>query len=219
MEVDADLANITIKTADVEHIKATLEDGYERYYEAEVEEEVLHISYDVKGRTFKQGPKIIIEIPAQMSLEAIDIDTDLGEVVLLELMQPIQELEIDADMGNIRVEDCNIQGKATMTAALGNIVIHNSHFKRVDASADMGNIEFSGSVEEEILAQADMGNIEVEVDGEEEDYNLQLSADMGTVEYEGQNQGKSFELYHSKATAYIILNCDMGNVELTFEGE
>lgn len=217
LEVDVDLANITIKAADVDHIKATLKEGYMSYYEAGVDGDTLQIEYDVAGHSFKQGPEIIIEIPELMPLEHIYIDTDLGEVTLLELTQPIQKLEINADMGNIRLEDCNMQGMGTLTAALGNIVVEDSQFEKIDMSADMGNVIFTGTITNEIVAQADMGNIEVKLDGKAEDYNIQLSADMGNVEFEEQKKGNSFESYHTAATDYIILNCDMGNVELSFD--
>lgn len=217
VEVDADLANVTIKTTDVVHIKVTLKEGYKKYYKAETNGDVLHISYDVQGHSFKQGPKILIEIPEEMVLDGIYIDTDLGEVTLSKLAYPLQELEINSDLGNIRVEDCTVQESATIAAALGNIVIEDSHFRKIDMSADMGNIELSGTIEDEITAQADMGNIEVDVDGKAENYNIQLSSDMGNVEFEGHKHGNSFESCHEAVNAYIVLNCDMGNVELKFD--
>lgn len=220
LELDVDLANITIESADVNQIRATLKEGYTRYYEVDVDGDTLHISYDVAGHSFKQGPKIVVEVPKQMALENIYIDTDLGEVSLLDLEQPMQVLEINSDLGNILVEDCKVNGNCTLTAAMGNIVIDNSCFKKIDMSAGMGNIEFSGTVEGDITAQADMGNIEVELDGKEEDYNIELGADMGEVKYKGQKQsgmGGSFTYYQENAIGDIVLKCDMGNVELEFE--
>ncbi len=220
LNVDADLANISIKNTDAAHVKVSLEEGYTKYYEAKVSGDTLYVNYDVAGHSFKQGPKIVIELPKDMQLESIYIDTDLGEVNLLEVKQSIGTLEIISDLGNIRVEDCKVDGNCTLNAALGNIVVDDACFRRIDMNADMGNIEFSGKVEGDITAQADMGNIEVELDGKESDYNIDLSSDMGDVKYKGQKQsgmGGSFTYYQEDAIGDIVLNCDMGNVELEFD--
>ena len=220
LEVDADLANITIKTTDTAQIIVSLEEGYTKYFEAEVKGNALYVAYDVAGNTFKQGPKITIELPQETELDNVYIDTDLGEVKLLDIKQPMQKLEVNSDLGNIRIEDCNVSENCTVTAALGNIIIEDSTFRKIDLSADMGNIEFSGKVNEDITAQADMGNIEVELDGKEQDYNIELSADMGEVKYKGQKQngmGDSYTCYPENAIGDVILNCDMGNVELEFD--
>lgn len=220
LEVDVDLANITIKNTDAAYAKVSLEEGYTKYYEAKVNGDTLHVNYDVSGHNFKQGPKIVIELPKDMQLESIYIDTDLGEVILLEMKQKIGTLEVYSDLGNIRVEDCKVTGNCTMNAALGNIVVEDSDFRRIDMNADMGNIDFSGKVEGDITAQADMGNIDVELDGKESDYNIELGSDMGDVKYKGQKQngmGGSFTYYQENAIGDIVLNCDMGNVELEFD--
>lgn len=220
LEFDTDLANITIKNADVEQLTVTLEDGYVKYYDTSVNEDTLHISYDVAGHTFKQGPKITVEVPEEMILESIYVDNDLGDVRVIELEQPLVRLEIDAALGNVFIQGCKVREACTVTAALGNIVIEDSVFRKIDMSADMGNIEFSGTVEGDITAQADMGNIEVELEGKEEDYSIELEADMGEVTYEGQKQsgrGGSFSCHQENAVGNITLNCDMGNVELSFD--
>lgn len=220
LEMDTDLANITIKPANVAEITVSLEDGYLAYYDVKVSGNTMDVSYDVGGHTFKQGPKIIVEVPKQMSLEHIYIDTDLGEVKILNLEQPLQGLEINADLGNVIIEECKVNGTCTVTAALGNIEMEDSYFKKIDLGADMGNIEFSGTIEGDITAQADMGNIDVELEGKESDYNIELSTDMGEVTYKGQKQGGmggTITYYQENAIGDINLNCDMGDVELSFE--
>lgn len=219
LEIDTDLSNLTICNADVEHVRVSLNEGYIRYYEAEVSGDTLYISYDVDGHSFKQGPKILVEVPKHMTLKNISVDTDLGEIVIQELSEPLQGLCINSDLGNILVNDCKVSGNAEVTAAMGNITVKDACFENIELSADMGNVEFAGKVEGDITAQADMGNVEVELEGKKEDYNIELSADMGEVTWEGHKQSGmsgSVSLYQENACGDIILNCDMGNVELSF---
>ena len=220
LEMDVDLANITIKAGEGEHLTVSFEDGYLSYYDVQVNGNMLTVSYDVGTRSFKQGPKIVVEIPKQMPLEFICVSTDLGEVKIMNLEQNLLGMELDSDLGNIEVDNCKIDGKCTVFTALGNIDIDNSSFHNVELSADMGNVEFAGTVNGDMFAQVDMGNVEVTIDGEEENYNIELSADMGDVRYQGQKQsgmGGSITYYHENAIGDIILNCDMGNVELGFK--
>lgn len=221
LEIDTDLANITVKSSDVDEITVSLEDGYLNYYDVKIDGDMLHISYDVGAHTFKKGPKITVEVPEGVVLEHIYANTDLGEVRILNLRQPLVDLTINANLGNVKVEDCKVNGSGVITAALGNIEVDDSYFERLELSADTGNIEFSGSIEEDLGAQADMGNIDVELDGDVEDYNIELASDMGNVTFGGQKReggmGGEFTSYHTEATAYIFLNCDMGDVELSFD--
>jgi len=220
IEIDTDLANITIKATDTDHVKVHLEDGYKKYFEAEVKGNTLYVRYDVKGKSFKQGPKITVELPREMTPDKIHVDTDLGEVRLVGIRQPIEELRIKSALGNVRVEECEVKEKCTLIASLGNIHIEDSSFEKIDLDAAMGNIDFYGKVNGDLFAKAAMGNIEVEVDGREEDYNIELSTDMGDVKYKGQRQegmGGSYKCYTENPIGDIILDCDMGNVELEFE--
>lgn len=221
LEIDTDLANITVKSSDVDEITVSLEDGYLNYYDVKIDGDMLHISYDVGAHTFKQGPKITVEVPEGVVLEHIYANTDLGEVKILNLRQPLVDLTINANLGNVKVEDCKVNGSGVITAALGNIEVDDSYFERLELSADTGNIEFSGRIKEDLGAQADMGNIDVELDGDVEDYNFELTSDMGNVTFGGQKRegsmGGEYTAYHTDADAYIFLNCDMGDVELSFD--
>ena len=220
LEIDTDLANITIKTTDTTQVKVELQEGYKKYFEAEVKGGTLYVTYDVKGKSFKQGPKITVELPKEMTPENIRIDTDLGEVRLLGVKQPVENLEIKSALGNVRVEECEVKEKCVLIASLGNIHIEDSSFGEIDMDAAMGNIEFSGEADGDLFAKAAMGNIEVELDGREEDYNIEMSTGMGDVKYKGQRQegmGGSYQCYTENPIGDIILDCDMGNVELEFD--
>lgn len=219
IEVDTDLANITVKQTNDDKLKVSLYDGYTKYYSAKENGDTLSISYDVAGHTFKQGPKIIVELPKHMELEELYIDTDLGEAILQDIEESLRMIEVYSDLGNIRIEDCKIyeESSVIVKAALGNIEIEDSKFGEADLNAALGNVEFSGKVTGDMTVQADMGNIEVELDGKEKNYNIRMEADMGDVTYNNQKQGKSFSHNGEDAEVEIVLTCSMGNVELSFD--
>lgn len=220
IEITADLANLTIRRAGVEYVGVNMREGYAKFYEAKVKGDTLYVSYDVEGHSFKQGPKIIVEIPKDVELEYLSIDTDLGEVVLEKIAEPIQELDICASLGNIRIKDCELKGNSSVTAALGNIILEEVTVKNLELTANMGNVEFAGKVEGDLTVQADMGDIKVEVDGKEDDYNNELHTDMGKLVYNGKKlDGMNQHMCagHGETIGDIILNCDMGNVELSFD--
>lgn len=219
IEVDTDLGSITVKQTNDDKLKVSLYDGYTKYYSAKENGDTLSISYDVSGHTFKQGPKIIVELPKHMELEVLYVDTDLGEVILQDLEESLQMIEVYSDLGNVQIEDCKTHEVSTLivNAALGNIVIEDSKFKEADLNAALGNVEFSGKVTGDMTVQADMGNIEVELDGKEKDYNIRMEADMGDVIYNRVKQKGDFNLQQEEAGGDIVLSCDIGNVELEFE--
>ena len=219
IDIDADLASITIKETDTSQVKVNFKEGYKKYFEAEVKGDTLYVSYKVKNQNFKQGPKITIELPKNMAPEKIEINTELGEINVLGISQPIEELNIKSSLGDICLKECEVKKDCVLTASLGNIQVKNSVLGKTDIDAALGNIEFSGEVKSDLYAQAAMGNIEVEVDGREEDYNIELSTDMGDMTYnhqEYEGTGGSYKCYTENPIGSIILDCDMGNVELVF---
>jgi len=219
IEVDADLANITVKNANVENITVRLEEGYLKYYETTVVGDTLHVKYDMKGRNVKRGPKITIEVPEKLTLDKISVDLALGNINITELKQPIEQLEVHADLGDVRIEGCKVNSNCTIRDALGNIVIKDSDFKTIDMDADLGNVEFKGSIDGDMLVEANMGDIDVKIDGDEEDYGVDLRTDMGKILYKDMKQSgtnASFSYVLEDAVGTITLHCDMGDVELEF---
>ena len=118
-------------------------------------------------------------------------------------------------------EDAGEENEETILAELGSPENVAETIKRdlemVDMSAAMGNIDFSGKVKGDMTAQVDMGSIEVELEGNKEDYNIQLSTEVGNVKFDGKKQENSFDVYHGNAQFYVVLNCDMGDVELSYD--
>jgi len=219
IELDTDLASITVKQTNDDKLKVSLREGYTKYYNAKENGDTLSISYDVSGHTFKQGPKIIVELPEHMELKELYIDNDLGEVVLQDLEESLRMIEVYADLGNVRIEECKAykEGTLVVEAALGNIEVEDSKFGKVDLNANMGNVDFNGKVTGDITVQADMGNVEVELDGKEKDYNIRMKANMGDVIYNSEKQNGDFNLQQEDAIGEIVLTCAMGNVELEFD--
>ena len=190
-----------------------------KYYNVKENGDTLSVSYDVAGRTFKQGPKIIVELPKHMELEGLYVDTDLGEVILQDLEESLNVIEVYSDLGNIRIEDCKAHEASTLTvnAALGDVEIEDSKFGEADLNAALGNVDFSGKVTGNMTVQVNMGNIEVELDGKEKDYNIRMEAEMGEVIFNGRKQDDNYTVQQENAIGDIELKCDMGNIELDFE--
>ena len=201
IEMDLDIANVVVKSTDDEKLTVSMEDGYKKYYEEVHKNDTLKITYDVGGKTFKDGPDITIYVPSDWSLSDIVIDLDLGNVEIRELPQEIESVEIDVDMGNITVDNCVVSRKAVL-------------------DADMGAVNFSGELEGNLTMEADMGSAKAEINGKESDYNIELNADMGEVIYDGhhhkEDMGGKYETHHANAVGDIIMRSSMGSVELSF---
>lgn len=220
LQMDMDVADVTVKGNDAEYITVRFEEGYMKYYEAEIKGDTLYVNYHADGEQVKNGPAIIIEVPETILLEEIYINADVGTVKLKEICNPLQTVDINAALGDVTIKDCTVRGDCTVTAALGNIKIKESEFTNMNLTANLGNAEFEGTIKRDLYIQADMGNIKAELNGRAADYNITLSTDMGNVKYNGEMQGEAggtFSYYQKNAEKNITLDCGMGNVEVEFD--
>lgn len=220
LQMDIDVADVTIKGSDAEYITVRFEDGYVKHYEAKTEGNTLYVTYHADEEHVKNGPAISIELPEACLLEEIHISADVGTVKLKEIRNPLQTVDINAALGDVTIKECTVQGDCTVTAALGDIKIKESEFTNVKLTANLGNADFEGTIKSELYIKADMGNIKAELDGRASDYNITLSTDMGNVKYNGEMQGEAggtFSYNQKNAEKNITLDCGMGNVEVEFD--
>ena len=220
IEMELDLANVLIKVVDEDALTVSMENGYKKYYEEELEGDTLIISYDVGINNYKEGPDITINVPSHYVLDDIIIDTDLGNVEIRDFEEGCGGLDIRAALGNIEVYNCVIDGSSILQADMGNAQMTKVTCQDVELSSDMGEVKFEGIVNGDLTMTADMGTAKAKVHGKEADYNIYLSADMGDVTCNGthhtKDMGGEYERESSDAKGDIYMHSSMGAVELSF---
>lgn len=200
IEIDADIAEVVLKTADTEELTVSMNNGYLQYYEEEIEDGVLEISYDVGKRQFKNGPDITVRIPSDWEMVSVRAEVDLG---------------------NITVENCSLTGSVHAYTKLGDVKVDSGRCDGGTLKSDMGDVTFCGVTEGDLTLITAMGDAAAELEGEEGDYNIDLEADLGNVYYneESYEHGAkgTFKNHNGHAKAAVCLKSSLGDVELLIE--
>ncbi len=222
LKIETDLADITIKTENVEKLTVRMEKGYLRYYEEEVEDtDTLEISYETNSHNFKEGPDISIYIPESWEMKTITVENAMGDIVLADLTKGCTRVNLYTAMGDIKTNRCRIDGAYDAHTAMGNVTVDDGYFKGASLDSNMGNVEFYGVTEGDLTLTTSMGDAIAEIEGNEKDYNVDISTSMGSVYYNKEKHHNDMQGSYCRdsehAKADIYLNSSMGDVKLTIE--
>lgn len=198
LNMDIDLGEIAIKRGDA--LSLRIEDVSTDHYELDYVEDTLSIRSwsDNHLWMMNHNASFTLTIPQDMDLEAIEIESAMGDVKVKEINA--DTLEITQHMGDINLIDVNAN-EMTLLQDMGDIVYRGAH---------PGNLK----------AENHMGEIEVEIYASAKDYAYELSTAMGSIKADGhKDSGASVSLKggHADASYRLILHNDMGDIDLEFD--
>jgi hypothetical protein len=194
-ESDTDEVRVTLVSGDEDDFDVKLDNGE---LEIEYEPDDINISIDILG-TSGYKREILVELPPDFALDELEFDLDAAIV--------------DADVSDIKVARMKIDADAadiTIAAGMADIL-------KIDV--DAGNVEVTTSVGSSADIEADMGNVLLALQGDESDYNYEISCGLGSVQiggsdYSGLDNERS--VINNGAFGQIKINCDMGSVKVSF---
>lgn len=196
IDINIDVADVVIKEGEEFAIEYALYEGTEY----EVRNDTLYVD-KYKGNHFNIGfnfesedKYLTIYIPKDKEINIKNIDADMGDIKIInDADWKLKNINIDADMGDVEIEG-KVEGK-------------------IDIEADMGDVDIKGYLQCDISVAADMGDVDICTYYNEEYYNYKIDVDMGEKNIE-KNGG---EMLEGDNTFDIEVECDMGDVTLTFE--
>ncbi len=225
--ISTQLGDIEIETTDdVSVLTVKIEDARMKYFSQELQGDTLYIDYEETGVSLgmADAPEISIQVPKDWTMDSITADTNLGNVEINGFKKGCTNLDLHTDLGNVEVEECKVEGTFNGHTAMGDVKIEDTHCMGADLSTDMGNVKFYGKTEGDLNLKTSMGNVKAKLEGNEEDYNVELDTDMGNATYESDHHseehhdvGGHYEHHRDGAMATVCLESSMGDVELTFE--
>lgn len=222
LKIETDLADITIRTENVEELTVIMEKGFLHYYEEKVEDfDTLKISYDTDLHNFKEGPDISIYIPENWEIKTITVENAMGDILLADLTKGCTKAKLYTAMGDIKANRCQMEGIFDAHTAMGNVTVDDGYFRGATLESNMGDVEFYGVTEGDLTLTTNMGDAIAEIEGSEKDYNVDISTNMGSAYYNSAKHHNDMEGSYCRdsehAKADICLYSSMGDVKLTIE--
>lgn len=115
---------------------------------------------------------------------------------------------------NISLKEVDLEADASY------IEVRNSmSVEELDLEANAASIIWQGEITREAGVSANAANIEMEITGKQQDFNYEVEASVGNVEI-GQEQYSGLhkeQIFDNGASKKIELDCNAGNINLTFK--
>lgn len=144
------------------------------------------------------GSEITVYVPADVWLESLYVDLDLGDLTLAGLN--LAYAEIDLDLGSLTGEALTV----------------TSHFQ---VDADLGEVNLFGDLGEYVDISADLGSVQLGLSKPASEYCWELSADLGSVTVDGRNQhaNDGNEVTGGYGNRTIEVDASLGSITVDFD--
>ena len=175
----------------------------------EYDGKVINIGLGMKSK----DKYVTVYVPKDTKIDIKNIDADMGNVNITNNSNiSFDNINIDADMGDVILEGINAS-TVNIEADMGAVEFEGNVSDRIDIDADMGDVDLEGYLGCDLSVVADMGDVDICTYYSEEHYKYEIDIDMGEKEINNDG-GEKFE---GDDFFDIEVNCDMGDVKLTFE--
>lgn len=218
LELDVEAATLLFREgADDANVAVHLYDGSETYFEGEMDGDTLSLSYDTNyyGLGYPNA-EIVVELPAGMSFEKIDMDIGAAEVEFALSDLICGNLLLDVGAGNITAGKITVTGEMDVDIGAGNVVIADGICQDIRLDCGVGRFTMQGVANGNVVARCGIGELKLDLEGDVSAYNYQLSCGMGNLEVNGTSYsllGGSREITNPGAAKTIELDCGMGSIE------
>ena len=235
----ADFSDVDIKAADIKKLDIHVEGGrlWLRTTESDdfaleaTESRYSDVKYYVPGNTLYlkreytatdllgnngDDEEIVLYVPADCQLEAVDINLGAGEIDMRDLVIA-GEMDIDLGAGEVYGQQMTI-GVLNVKVGAGEAIFEDSMTEDMEVNVGMGNLEYRGAITKDLNAECSMGSVVFNLDGNEKEHNYSMDCAMGSIELEGRSYaGVASGVYlDNAADSEFRVNCAMGSIELYF---
>lgn len=227
----------TYKLADVKNLKIDMKAGKLEVAESDTEEIAVYVESDncdlsteldedtlkIIDNTSKKiittyNLHIIVYVPADANLDEIDINANAGEVDITTDSLNAATATLNVDAGQLTVDALHVEKKLKVTVGAGEADINQVEADSASLDAGMGQISLDGKINGDIDADCGVGEIDLAIDGDEDDYNYDLSCGIGQISVGSLNYSAlgNDKTISNGADKKLTLDCGIGAINVSF---
>ena len=162
------------------------------------------------------GGKVIITIPKDATIQHAKIEMDTGVLTMNHFHGNV--VDVSSDVGKIELNTISAN-TLELDVETGSIQVYDAHIGNGSFDTDVGNLYFEGMIKGNYQVNVDVGSAKLILENSYEDFNYDVDVDMGNVVV-GDRDGSLFstkQRIDNGATKLAILDCDMGNITISFQ--
>lgn len=157
--------------------------------------------------------KITVYLPEGFVAEEARISTGAGTVTIDELNA--EYLSISAGAGNIKGSNLTAD-KVKLEGGVGQVTLDEVDFNDADFDCGVGNLNIQGVLTGDSKCECGVGEVRMELNGDVNDYDLDVESGIGTVRVNGSRISEDYEGNNSAENS-IEIDGGVGNVTINIE--
>ena len=216
-ELDLEIGACSFTTEPSPDENFYLEAEYAGKLQAYVEGRTLYIrsTATVKKWNELNGCRIVLYVPEGAYFNDAEIEVGAGRLEFDGLQAKDITLEVGA--GQISLSDLQAE-ELEISVGLGQISLEKAVMGKLNAEVGMGELVVTGTLNGDADVECAMGNVSLKLEGNQRDFNYELSKAMGNVALgSSSSSGFSSEQYMDNgANKTIDVECAVGNVSIQF---
>ena len=198
MELNLEYDQLELVPWDAEGIHVKVENDRNRQVEVALDGDCLEIAANEK----EKNRKITVSYPEEQEFDSVEIYMGAGEVII---NGALSARELEAEVGAGIFES---RGKITVRSA--------------GLEVGAGQMSISCMDAEEIEGECGLGEIQLCLTGTAEQYNFDLECGLGQISVGNDRYSSFASEHHSEhegAGKRVSLECGMGEIEVSFQGQ
>ena len=213
INVDAEACSIVIRTSsDVDSVEASYSGDESLMPEVTFEDGVITVSQHISGSAyrFRNGAEVVLVFAEDVDLDEIEINADAGNLEISDIN--VDNLSGEFDAGNIELQKC-VCAIVSLTADAGNVEVNGCEFGSITLDTNAGNIDINDTTFEIVNITNDFGDVEINDVDNIDYYTIDASCDLGSVEVGGRDYGTTC-ITTGTGSGSITVSCDAGDIEI-----
>ena len=154
--------------------------------------------------------KIQINIPQNMNIEKLELDTGAGKIMLNEIRA--ERLDVNHGAGKFEISNCDFQN-TKIKAGAGEVKISDSRLNNLELDAGVGRAEIVGEITGDSEIKCGIGEIDIVLKGEE-DYIITAEKGIGSLRINGKSY--SSETTYGDGDNRIRIEGGIGAINIKF---
>lgn len=218
LDIDVSSGELTIKSGDTFRVEA---ENVPDSFEAKVsgngtltvneDKDSVHFLWFNFGGFGHLKSKITLYLPADFIADYTDINTGAGKITIEALHT--QDLIVSAGAGDVYGSHV-VADEVSIDGGVGNVNLTDISFRNADLNCGVGNLKIEGELLGDNKIECGVGDVDLELEGNEEDYDLNVDSGVGTVRVNDEKISGRYN--NDNADNSIDINGGIGNVRIKF---
>lgn len=222
MSMEIDCAVLNVEVAEEQEISFTAEiEDAQTVCKSNMTDGRLVIRYESKHPKMhitEKVPRITVTLPKDFQCDEFRLELGAGSADMRNAIIAAERICMEVGAGSVKAGVLKAQTAVNVEVGAGEADFEKIETEIANLDCGVGQIRLGGKVEKIVNVKCGLGKCELNLEGNEADYNYEVSCGIGKVSVNGNRMGGIGGCHTQKsaqAAGKMNVNCGLGSVGIT----